>query len=178
MENDRRWKTSNDYEESNHGNHSKHGFSIQLLQQQLSCSKVMRCEGTSSLTFHTRKQLPLGNLNEAVWIRSTTAALQNHWIPWVYHSLPVQRATIWTICLCGDVLYQPTMSYKHCEVLPSTDRISSGHLVTVGDGGVWPQEKKKQLLRPNLPQHCNNWVWLKLAVPNGPTRLQTGCVQN
>ena len=124
------------------------------------------------------EQLPLGNLNEAVWIRSTTAALQNHWIPWVYHSLPVQRATIWTICLCGDVLYQPTMSYKHCEVLPSTDRISSGHLVTVGDGGVWPQEKKKQLLRPNLPQHCNNWVWLKLAVPNGPTRLQTGCVQN
>jgi hypothetical protein len=55
MENDRRWKTSNDYEESNHGNHSKHGFSIQLLQQQLSCSKVMRCEGTSSLTFHTRR---------------------------------------------------------------------------------------------------------------------------
>ena len=56
--------------------------------------------------------------------------------------------------------------------LPSAVRISRGHDGTPLEvGGVWPQLKRKQLLRPNLPQNGVRWQMVLLG--SGPSRTVT-----
>ena len=58
--------------------------------------------------------------------------------------------------------------------LPSAVRISRGHDGTPLEvGGVWPQLKRKQLLRPNLPQNGVRWQMVLLGRGHhGPSRRQ------